>query len=121
LKPADKPLKPEKPAKRGRTKQTMPALTAEEYPQYGIGDPDLVTAPEPTTEELEMCETLEDADVDNAESVDADKGAYDKEAVSTVRTEAVKIAKAKFHLELSADEAQTALGLFPKVWFIIFK
>lgn len=63
-----------------------------------------------------MCEALECEDPDGVEPLDADKVAHDKQAVSTVRTEAVLIAKTEFGLELNADEAQTAVGLFPKVW-----
>jgi len=79
-----------------------------------LGDRDVIAASEPTTEELEMCEMLENPDPD-VEPIDADKAAYDKEAVSNVRTAAVAIAKTQFKMELTADEAQTALGLFPKV------
>ena len=80
-------------------------------------DPDLVAASEPTHEELEMCEALEYEDPDDLEPVDADKTAHDKQAVATVRTEAVSIAKTKYNIELNTDEAQTAVGLFPKVSF----
>jgi hypothetical protein len=66
-----------------------------------------------------MCEVLECLDPDNLDSVDADKAAYDKQAVATVRSEAVAIAKTKFGMELGSDEAQTAVGLFPKVWLVL--
>ena len=62
-----------------------------------------------------MCEILENTDPDDVEPIDGDKTAYDKEAVSNVRTAAVAVAKTKFKMELTTDEAQTALGLFPKV------
>ena len=80
-----------------------------------MGNPDIIVASEPTTEELEMCEILENTDPDDVEPIDGDKTAYDKEAVSNVRTAAVAVAKTKFKMELTTDEAQTALGLFPKV------
>lgn len=86
----------------------------EEPTTCGASDPDFAT-PEPTAEELEMCEALENMDPEDTELVDADKSAYDKEAISKVRTEAVRIARTEFQLELSSGEAQTALGLFPKV------
>lgn len=105
-----KTTEPEKPARRGgRAKQPAP----------GSNDPDLVMAPEPTHEELEMCEALEYEDPDDLEPVDADKTAHDKQAVATVRTEAVSIAKTKFNIELDTDEAQTAVGLFPKVFLAV--
>ena len=84
------------------------------------GDPDLVAAPEPTPEELEMCEALEHEDPDDPEPVDAEKAIYDKQAVLTVRTEAVSIAKTEFGMELNSDEAQTAVGLLPKVWLVLY-
>ena len=84
----------------------------------GGNDPDLPTVLEPTREELEMCDALEHGDPDDLEPVDAEKTAHDKQAVTTVRTEAVSIAKTKFGIELNSDEAQTVVGLFPKVWYI---
>jgi len=89
----------------------------EEPPARGGNDPDLIMAPEPTHEELEMCEVLENEDPDDHESVDPEKNAHDKQAVATVRTEAVAIAKTRFRMELDSDEAQTAVGLLPKVCF----
>lgn len=80
-----------------------------------VYDPDLIAAPPPTHEELEICEALENDDPDDLEPVDADKANHDKRAVSTVRTEAVSLAKTVFGLELDSDEARTAVGLFPKV------
>lgn len=62
-----------------------------------------------------MCAALESADIEDVEDVDADKATHDKQAVATVRTEAVAIAKSKYKMELNSEEAQTALGLFPKV------
>ena len=64
-----------------------------------------------------MCAALESADIEDVEDVDADKATHDKQAVATVRIEAVAIAKSKYKMELNSEEAQTALGLFPKVWF----
>ena len=66
-----------------------------------------------------MCEVLESMDPDDSNLLDADKTTYDKEAVSNVHSGAVKIAKAKYRLELSPDEAKVSLGLFPKVWFTV--
>ena len=107
-----KTTEPEKPAKRsGRARQPLP----EETPANGIADPDLIAVPEPTPEEAEMCAALESADIEDVEDVDADKATHDKQAVATVRTEAVAIAKSKYKMELNSEEAQTALGLFPKV------
>lgn len=63
-----------------------------------------------------MCKALECDDPDNLEPVDAEKAAHDKQAVSTVRSEAVLIAKTEFGMELNSEEAQTAVGLLPKVW-----
>lgn len=63
-----------------------------------------------------MSEVLENVDPDDSDSIDADKTTYNKEAVLKVRSEAVKIAKTMYRLELSPDEAKIALGLFPKVW-----
>lgn len=63
-----------------------------------------------------MCEALEHGDLDDLEPVDTEKAAHDKQAVATVRTEAVSIAKTEFGIELNPDEAQAAVGLFPKVW-----
>ena len=52
---------PEKPAKRGgQTKQQPP----EELLVNGANDPDLVSVPEPTPEEAEMCAALEGADLE---------------------------------------------------------
>ena len=85
----------------------------------GRNDLDLIAAPEPTPKELEMCEALEYEDPDDSKLVDADKTAHDKQAVTTVRTEAVLIAKTKFNMELNSEEAQTAVGLFPKVWIAL--
>lgn len=62
-----------------------------------------------------MCAVFESADLDDAETVDADKAVHDKQAVANVRTEAVAIAKTEFNMELNSEEGQTALGLFPKV------
>ena len=107
---------PEKPAKRGgRTKQQPP----EELPVNGTNDPDLVSVPEPTPEEAEMCAALEGVDLDDAEGADIDKTIHDKQAVASVRTKAVAIAKIKYKMELNSEEAQTALGLFPKVCLML--
>ena len=62
-----------------------------------------------------MCAALEDADLEDVEAVDLDKAVHDKQAVATVQTEAVTIAKVKYKMELNSEEAQTAVGLFPKV------
>jgi len=106
---------PDKPTKRGgRAKQPIP----EEPPVCNRTDPDLIAVPEPTREELEMCEALECEDLDDPEPVDAEKAAHDKQAVLTVQTEAVLMAKTKFGMELDSDEAQTAVGLLPKVWLV---
>lgn len=64
-----------------------------------------------------MFEELEHGNPDDLDQVDLEKSAHDKQAVATVRTEAVSIAKTEFGMELDSDEAQTAIGLFPKVWF----
>jgi len=85
-----------------------------------VNDPDLVAAPEPTPNEAEICAGLEGAELDDIEGVDADKAIHDKQAVATVWSEAVAIAKTKYKMELTSDEAQTALGLFPKVCFALF-
>ena len=85
-----------------------------------MNDPDLVAIPEPTPEDAEMCVALEAADLDDVEGIDPGKSDHDKQAVASVRTEAVAIAKTKYKLELDSEEAQTALGLFPKVWFTSF-
>lgn len=107
---------PEKPVKRGgRTKQQPP----EELPVNGTNDPDLVSVPEPTPEEAEMCVALEGADPDDAEGADIDKTIHNKQAVASVRTEVVAIAKIKYKMELNSEEAQTALGLFPKVCLML--
>ena len=114
--PKAKTNKPDKPAKcGGHAKQPIP----EESPGCGRNDPDLVVAPEPTHKELEMCEALEYEDLDDPEPVDAEKVAHDKQAVLTVQTEAVLIAKTEFGMELDSDEAQTAVGLLLKVWSIL--
>lgn len=75
---------------------------------------------EPTPEELDMCAALDSIDPDEADPVDVDKSAHDKRAVASVRTEAVRIAKVDYKMDLDSDEATTALGLFPKVWLILF-
>ena len=62
-----------------------------------------------------MCKVLENTDPDDVEPIDGDKTAYDKEAVLNVQTAAVAVAKTKFKMELTTDEAQTALRMFPKV------
>ena len=66
-----------------------------------------------------MCAALEGVDPDDVEGIDLGKSDHDKQAVAGVRTEAVAIAKTKYKLELNSEEAQTALGLFPKVWFTL--
>ena len=58
--------------------------------------------PEPTHKELEMCEALELEDQDDPELVDPDKVTHNQQAVSTIHTEAVAIAKTKFKLELNS-------------------
>ena len=80
-----------------------------------MGNPDIIAASEPTTEELEMCEILENTDLDDVEPIDGDKTAYNKEAVLNIWTAAMAVAKTKFKMELTMDEAQTTLRLFPKV------
>ena len=87
-----KASEPEKPAKPGgQNKQPLPG----EPLAHSSNDPDIVAVPEPTPEEIKMCAALEGADLDDTETVDADKAIHDKQAVATVRTEAVAIAKAK--------------------------
>lgn len=80
-KTTEKPTEPEKPTKRGS--QTKPSVPDEPI-ACGIGDPDFAALPEPTAKELEMCEVLENVDPDDSDLLDADKTAYDKEAVSNV-------------------------------------
>ena len=62
-----------------------------------------------------MCEMLENTDLDDVEPIDGDKTAYNKEAVLNIWTAAMAVAKTKFKTELTMDEAQTTLGLFPMV------
>jgi hypothetical protein len=62
-----------------------------------------------------MLAALEGAELDDVEPVDAEKITHNKQAIATVRTGAVAIAKTKYKMELNPEEAQTALGLFPKV------
>ena len=111
-----KAAEPERPKHGGRGKHPTP----EELLACGGNDPDLAAALEPTSEEAEMCEELEFEDQDDTEVVDVEKVAHDKQAVASVRTEAVLIAKTKFRIELDSDEANAALGLFPKVWFSLY-
>ena len=107
-----KATEPEKPTKHGgRNKQPSPGDPA----ANGPNDPDLIAVPEPTPEEVGMCAALEDADLEDVKAVGLDKAVHDKQAVATVRTEAVTIAKVKYKMELNSEEAQMAVGLFPKV------